>query len=398
MRKVKEWEARQIERFAKLCTLDFGNDDPPPPAPDPGIGRAAEANADVAKEMQALSKEEFDYRKMRDAKMDPVYGKLIDSGIESERKNQERADEQWGSYKSTWRPIEEKYAAEIQKLGSPEEMEAAAGRSVQDVNARYDVADASSRRNLARVGGTSGGAYEVGERLAGLSRAGATASAATGARTSAKMLGVAALESGAKFGRGLPSTGIAADSLALNAGNSAGNAGVQQDAVHNAGVSTAGNLLSGAVGANNSAGSILTSQFNTENKAYQNAQNANKDAWGGIGTIVGGLAGAYFGGPAGATAGAKIGGSFFRADGGIVRKPRMIRYAEGGVVEGPGGPREDAVPATVDGVPGVRLSDGEYVIKADSVMRYGPRLLNAVNEGTAIIIPTRAPRSLRAVA
>lgn len=398
MRKVKEWEARQTERLAKLCSLDFGGDKAPAPQPDPGIGRAAEANSEVAKEMQALSREEFEYRKTRDAKMDPVYSTIIDSGIESERKNQARADEQWAEHKSTWQPIEEKYAAEIQKLGSPEEQEAAAGRAVQDINARYDVADASSRRNLARVGGTGGGAYEVGERLAGLSRAGATAASATGARTSAKLLGVAALESGAKFGRGLPSTGIAADSLAINAGNAAGNAGVQQDAVHNAGVSTAGNFLTGAVGANNSAGSLLTNQFNQQNTAYQNSMNANKDAWSGIGTVVGGLAGAYFGGPAGAMAGAKIGGSLGRKDGGIVRRPRMLAYADGGAVEGPGGPRDDAIHATVDGVPGVRLSDGEYVIKADSVMRYGPRLLNAVNEGTAIIIPPRSPRSLRAVA
>jgi hypothetical protein len=61
--------------------------------------------------------------------------------------------------------------------------------------------------------------------------------------------------------------------------------------------------------------------------------------------------------------------------------------AAGGQVVGPGGPRDDAIPAVVDGERPARLSSGEFVIKAESTAKYGPELLAKVNDGTAIIIP-----------
>jgi hypothetical protein len=69
-------------------------------------------------------------------------------------------------------------------------------------------------------------------------------------------------------------------------------------------------------------------------------------------------------------------------------------WRDGGPVAGPGGPTEDAVPAVVDGTQPAALSSGEFVVKAESVAKYGPRLLSEVNEGTAIIVPTRRPRML----
>lgn len=47
--------------------------------------------------------------------------------------------------------------------------------------------------------------------------------------------------------------------------------------------------------------------------------------------------------------------------------------ATGGFIQGPGTSTSDSIPAM--------LSDGEYVIKADSVRKYGTNFLNAVNEG-----------------
>ena len=51
-------------------------------------------------------------------------------------------------------------------------------------------------------------------------------------------------------------------------------------------------------------------------------------------------------------------------------------HAAGGPVVGPGGPTDDAVPAM--------LSNGEYVIRAASVKRYGLAFLDAVNSGRAV--------------
>lgn len=49
------------------------------------------------------------------------------------------------------------------------------------------------------------------------------------------------------------------------------------------------------------------------------------------------------------------------------------RVATGGYISGPGGPREDKIPAW--------LSNGEFVVKADSVSKYGLGLLHAINAG-----------------
>ena len=59
-------------------------------------------------------------------------------------------------------------------------------------------------------------------------------------------------------------------------------------------------------------------------------------------------------------------------DGGLVK---AIKMAAGGFVSGPGGPRDDQVPAM--------LSAGEYVINAMATKKYKP-LLNAINSGSPI--------------
>lgn len=48
-------------------------------------------------------------------------------------------------------------------------------------------------------------------------------------------------------------------------------------------------------------------------------------------------------------------------------------HAEGGLIKGPGGPKSDSIPA--------RLSDGEYVMKAEAVSRFGVGNLDAINRG-----------------
>lgn len=49
-------------------------------------------------------------------------------------------------------------------------------------------------------------------------------------------------------------------------------------------------------------------------------------------------------------------------------------FSAGGYVSGPGGPTDDAVPAM--------LSNGEWVMNADAVRKYGPAFMQAVNSGT----------------
>lgn len=73
--------------------------------------------------------------------------------------------------------------------------------------------------------------------------------------------------------------------------------------------------------------------------------------------------------------------------GGMVRRAHggPIGYADGGVtgmIAGPGGPTSDSIMA--------RVSNGEYVIKAASVKRYGAGMLKALNDGKYPYLPTPA--------
>ena len=69
------------------------------------------------------------------------------------------------------------------------------------------------------------------------------------------------------------------------------------------------------------------------------------------------------------------GNATFESSGGepaIVPLPEVTNAAYGGYISGPGGPRDDLIPA--------RLSDGEYVVQANAVDYYGKDFLDKVNQ------------------
>lgn len=87
-----------------------------------------------------------------------------------------------------------------------------------------------------------------------------------------------------------------------------------------------------------------------------------------VSAAMGGLSGG--GGPIAAVASIPTGGTagVSAATGGYIQ-----RFAPGGRVYGPGGPKADKVPAM--------LSAGEYVIQAASVQKYGPDFFKKLNQG-----------------
>ena len=65
----------------------------------------------------------------------------------------------------------------------------------------------------------------------------------------------------------------------------------------------------------------------------------------------------------------------------------VIKKAAGGLIKGPGTGTSDSIRATLGYAGGgsIRVSNGEYVVKASSVKDYGVSAMNAVNNGTATI-------------
>ncbi|MFF5842111.1 hypothetical protein ACFY74_11660 [Streptomyces massasporeus] len=76
----------------------------------------------------------------------------------------------------------------------------------------------------------------------------------------------------------------------------------------------------------------------------------------------------------------------FRAMGGPVRGyaggGEIQHFPNGGLIEGPGGPRSDSILATFASGATARVSDTEYVVQSTAVKKYGLPLLDALNNGT----------------
>jgi len=68
-------------------------------------------------------------------------------------------------------------------------------------------------------------------------------------------------------------------------------------------------------------------------------------------------------------------------------KKKVPKKANGGLIKGPGTGRSDSIRATLGYAGGgsIRVSNGEFVVKASSVQDYGVAAMNAINNGTADI-------------
>jgi hypothetical protein len=70
-----------------------------------------------------------------------------------------------------------------------------------------------------------------------------------------------------------------------------------------------------------------------------------------------------------------------------LEKSKIPKKANGGLIKGPGTGRSDSIKATMGYAGGgsIRVSNGEFIVKAASVRDYGLNAMNAVNNGTADI-------------
>jgi hypothetical protein len=122
-----------------------------------------------------------------------------------------------------------------------------------------------------------------------------TAGAMNKARRNTELQGMAMRESAAKFGRNMPTMGIAADAAALNAGNSATGNMTAGAALHNAGLNAAQDWFGGAANANTAGGNLALGQYNAQLDAWTKQQQANALSAAGLGSLAGQLGSAYIG-------------------------------------------------------------------------------------------------------
>jgi hypothetical protein len=266
------------------------------PAPDPAIGQAALMNAELAKEMAAVGREQLEEARRQYDELAPFYKDILDQQVRIGASSELRSDQQWQDYLDIFRPAEKKMAEEAMAAGSPAEMEAAAGRAAGSVSQQFGVAKENANRQAMAFGVNPGSArFEEIGRSTGIQEAAAVAGASNQAREAEKARGIALRSGVAQFGRNMPQTGIASDSLALSGGNAANATIGGQMATRQAGVASAMPWFGGAVSGNTAAGNLHLGQFGAQMQGYNANQNAQSGLWGGLGNIAGMYAGSAAG-------------------------------------------------------------------------------------------------------
>lgn len=337
-------------------------DSPTPPDPNPGMIESAEAARDVAKMQQETAMEYLNFSKEQYADLAPFLKDIAETQSEMMKSNQARADEYAEYERTTFRPLEQDLVDKANSFDTEAERERLASQGMADVATAYEQQRQQALDTLSRYGINPNSARfaAINAQLAG-QEAGARAGAANRSRWMADDKATALKYDAAALGRGLATNASTAYGVATSAGNSAaGNASSGMNMMGNA-YGQASNILGGATQAYGTAGNIYGQEFNARMQGFNAAQSQDS----GFGSLLG--------------FGARILAA--PATGGVSMASKMFGFADGGQVhlgkgkvEGPGGPVDDQVPAM--------LSDGEYVLPADTVKAIGKKKLDKLVKET----------------
>ena len=302
-----------IDSVLWASRLSIGGDSPDPPKPDPAVGIAAAANAEISQEALAFNKQQWEeLRPWREWQFETSKQAASAALTTVDLQNKISAD-YWGYLKDTFRPLEEKIVADAKAYDTPERRELEAGKAVGEVSRAFDASAENQRRQAESMGlDPSSGRFSDMETSTGIARAAASAGASNVARTNVETLGLARTMDAANLGRNLPSNQATAAQVGLSAGNSAsgnalaaGGGALQSAAMMNQGFNS-------AIGANNASGQLGLGLYNAQMSGWNSQNNASAAQSAGIGSLVGTVAGGVigmWGGPVGAAAGASIGGA-----------------------------------------------------------------------------------------
>lgn len=324
------------------------------PSPDPAIGQAAAANAEVARESLNFYKSIYASDIAPIARQDAqLRQNLVADMRETMRKQEARADEQQELYKDTYLPVERRAIADAMEYDDDSNVNRRMGIAAANVNQQFSNAQQQSTRALSRLG-VNPNSTAFARENARLTNAQALASAGaqTGAAFETQDRGIALRAGVADRARGVTGTiGNFLNSSANTAG-AAGNVSAQGMGVQAQGAGIMNQGFNTAIAGNQSAGNLMLGEFQGRMQGYQAQQAMIGGLFEGVGTF------------AGMKWGSKDGGPIEKED---------PRNQNRGLVRGPGGPRDDAVGP-------VYLSDGEFVLNEGAVKHFGLAKLKKMNE------------------
>ena len=228
----------------------------PKPADTSGLTAAAVANAGIAERQQGLAEKTYADSQALFNEFKPFLVEQMKTSASEQQKSIGRSDDQWNSYLTTYRPIEQQMAEKSLNWASDSRMKSEAERAGSEVTGEFDRARTTTTRNLSMAGASPEkiAALEAASRL---QEAQAVGGAQGNARRAVEKEGMAYLDNVARFGRGMPSTGLAAAGLAGAQGQQA-NTGYRTLADATIQPAAAANpLFNSAVNSNGSAGDLF---------------------------------------------------------------------------------------------------------------------------------------------
>jgi hypothetical protein len=318
------------------------------PDPDPLIGQAAKANAEIAKESLDFYKSVYQDQILPLMKADQeTRAGLIEDMRATMKKQDARADEQQKIYTENYLPTEKRAIADAEGYDSDENVNRRMGIASANVNQQFSNAREQSARALSRYGlNPNSSAFARENAKLTNSQALSAAGAQTGAAFDTMDKGIALRAGVADRARGVTGTiGNFLNSTAAT-GGATGNVSAQGMGVASQGAGVMGQGFGYGIQGNQSAGNLALGDFSARMQGYQADQAATGALFQGIGMA----GGAWMGTPQG----------------------KRIFAADGGHIDGPGGPRDDKVPAM--------LSAGEFVLNEGAVKHFGLAKLHKMNE------------------
>ena len=330
------------------------------PDPNPGMIASADAAKQTADAQREIAKNSLDFAKQQYAEMKPLYDQIVASDTETQKATAENAKRYNDFQRDTFQPLQQQIVDEAKAYDTEGHREQLATQASGDITQAFGVAKQQQERQFAAAGirPDSGRFAALNQNLLTQEALG-KAGAQNTARVNAENLGYAKKMDAAAIGNGLAGNSVAAYGTSINAGGAATGAMQASGSGMQQGFSTGISANNGAASAYGTAGNIYGQEFNGRMQGYQANQQANSSMMSGIGGLVGRVGAAYMTGGMSA---------MMKADGGSIYR------AGGGAIRGPGGPVDDKIPAM--------LSNGEYVLPADTVKKIGVKKLDKVVKKT----------------
>lgn len=258
------------------------------PDPDPAIGEAAIAQAELGREWLGFAKDQFGLSNQRQVGVDALAKRVTESQLAAQDKAAQWADEDRARHRTIFQPMQDQFIQKANNWDSAERQQSLAAEAKADVLTNADLQRQQRARQLGAMGVMPGsGRFQAGETAAGTQTALAGAAAQNNARTMARKEGMALRGEAINLGNGLPTQASGALGLGVGAGSSAMGTTATANGIRNQSMGIMGQGYGGAMNGLQGQISGLNTQFQQQMQTYNAQQQSIGSMASGIGSLAG---------------------------------------------------------------------------------------------------------------